>query len=175
MAHTSLMGTESMQIVIDDKDFRRLRPDVQSHILETLLGRLPDAPTAAGKRSPRNIKWRDPVDISADQARRLFKGLSEDQAKRLALFAKKGGRVRMQDILAVTGESDLRATSQFQTAITRRLRRLIDDPERKAQLIAWDFESTKWDASQTTIVDGTYYVSPRTAEALRTCLKSVAA
>ena len=78
----------------------------------------------------------------------------------------KSGRVKVSEILKLTGETDLRATSDFQKEITRRLRRLIQDPERKAQLIGWDFEATKWDENRTTIVEGVYYVSKATAEIL---------
>ena len=69
--------------------------------------------------------------------------------------------------MAVAGDPDLKATSGFVKDMTRRLRRMISDPEKKAQLIQWDFDSTKWDAGRTVIVDGVYYVSPATAHALR--------
>ena len=55
--------------------------------------------------------------------------------------------------------------------MTRRLRRLIEDPEKKAELIKWDFDSTKWNRDRTTIVDGIYYCSEATARALRDVLK----
>ena len=70
------------------------------------------------------------------------------------------------------GDQDWRVLSHFQTVITRRLRRLIDDPEKKAELVKWDFESTKWDQDGKTIVDGVYFVSERTAAALREVLKA---
>ena len=78
----------------------------------------------------------------------------------------------MKEILALTGEKDLRATTAFQSEVTRRLRRLIHDPDRVAQLIAWDIDATKWDDKKTTIVDGIYFVSPRTAASLKVCLKA---
>lgn len=98
-------------------------------------------------------------------------GLTSDQRRKLELFAKKGGRVRMREIMDLSGDSDLSGASEFQKLMTRRLRRLIDDPDKKAQLIGWDFEATKWDKKQTTIIDGVYYVTETTAASLRQCMK----
>jgi len=102
---------------------------------------------------------------------RLVHGLPEDHRRRLELFARKGGRVRMKEMEALFGDPDLRAASEFQKAMTRRLRRIVHDPEGKAQLIGWDFDATKWDAKKTTIVDGVYFVSEATAQALQSYVK----
>ena len=163
-----------MKIQIDESDFQQLSPAVQRELLERFAG---DSGVYGRKRrraKPAKLDWRRPVDLTEEQAQRLLHGLSEDHKKRLALFMRKSGRVRMKEILALTGETDLRATTAFQRVVTRRLRRLIEDPERKAQLIAWDFDATKWDEDRITIVDGVYYVSEATASALRACLKSEA-
>ena len=77
----------------------------------------------------------------------------------------------MKELLAANGDTDMRVLSHFQSVLTRRLRRLIEDPEKKAELLKWDFDSTKWSADGTTIVDGTYYVSKRTAASLMETLK----
>ena len=69
--------------------------------------------------------------------------------------------------LETTGEKDLRGISKFQGLATRHLRHIIEDPQYKAMLFAWDFDKTKWDKGKTMIVDGEYYVSPTTAESLR--------
>ena len=159
-----------MLITIEHGDFKRFSPAVQKELMEYLAGSLP-----AGSHTPRataGLRWREPVDLRPEQAVRLIHGLSDDHRRRLQLFARKSGRVKVSEILKLTGETDLRATSDFQKEMTRRLRRLIEDPERKAQLIAWDFEATKWDSSQTMIVEGVYYVSPETAETLKGYFKA---
>jgi hypothetical protein len=171
-----------MQIVIDQSDFRQLSPEIQVALIQALGGKagLPGgvardpARGAAGRRATVNdpaLRWRQPVDLQPDQAVRLVHGLSEDYRRRLELFARKGGRVRMKEMQALFGDPDLRAASEFQKAMTRRLRRIVHDPEKKAQLIGWDFDATKWDAKKTTIVDGVYFVSEATAQALQSCLK----
>ena len=156
-----------MHIIIDQEDFRALSRSTQRELIELVAGKGVLETTVP--RYQRRISIRQPVDISEDQAKRLVHGLSDDHRRRLELFARKSGRVRMKDILALTGESDLSATTAFHREITRRLRRLLHDPEKRAQLIAWDIDATKWDEKKTTIVDGVYYVSERTAKALMAC------
>jgi hypothetical protein len=158
-----------MQIVIDQADFRRLSPKTQREIIEQLAGRDLAQTTRRGRGT--HLYWRRPVDLSPDLAVKFVHGLAEPHRKRLELLASKDGRATMKDLLAVTGDKDWRILSYFQSVLTRRLRRLIEDPERKAELIKWDFDSTKWDSERTAIVDGVYYVSPATAAALRRVLK----
>jgi hypothetical protein len=170
-----------MQIVIDQSDFRQFSPEIQAALIQALGGNAGLAGSvarepgrrAAGRKSAVDdpaLRWRQPVDLQPDHAVRLVHGLSEDHRRRLELFARKGGRVRMKEMQALFGDPDLRAASEFQKAMTRRLRRIIHDPQKKAQLIGWDFEATKWDAKKTTIVDGVYFVSEATAKALQSCL-----
>jgi hypothetical protein len=161
-----------MQIVVEDRDFRRLKPETQQDLLSLLLDK--KIPVVSSRPSAQRLKWREPVDLRPEEAIKFLHGLSSDQRRRLELFAKKGGRVRMQEIMNLSGDTDLRAASEFQKAMTRRLRRIIDDPEKKAQLIGWDFDSTKWDDKRTTIVDGVYYVTETTAASLRECMKELA-
>lgn len=153
-----------MRIVIEQTDFQRLSAGTQDELIEQLTGRKL-APAARGKRRTA-LYWRRPVDLSPELTVKLVHGLSEAHRKRLELFGKKGGRVTMKDLLAVTGDRDWRVLSYFQSVLTRRLRRLIEDPEKKAELIKWDFDATKWNADHSAIVDGAYYVSKRTAAAL---------
>jgi hypothetical protein len=156
-----------MQFVIDREDFGALSRSAQRELIELFAGK--GALQAEKPRYRKRINIREPVDISEEQAKRLIHGLSDDHRRRLELFARKSGRVRMKEILALTDESDLSATTAFQREIVRRLRRLIDDPDKRAQLIAWDIDATKWDDKKTTIVDGVYYVSARTAKSLMAC------
>lgn len=156
-----------MEVVLREGDWQRLSQACRQEILGLLDGAAPTAsPLAEGVANDR-LRWRVPYDLNEEQARRLLHGLTAKQRTRLALFASRTGRVRMREIMAVAGDPDLKATSAFVKDMTRRLRRMITDPEKKAQLIQWDFDSTKWDAGRTVIVDGVYYVSPATAHALR--------
>ena len=155
----------SLDRYVDEQtDFRRLSVGTQKEIIEQLTGRKL-TPAARGKRTT-PLYWRRPVDLSPELAVKLVHGLSEAHRQRLRLFAQKGGRVSMKDLLAATGDRDWRVLSYFQSVLTRRLRRLIEDPDKKAELIKWDFDATKWNADHSAIVDGAYYVSERTAAAL---------
>lgn len=154
-----------MQIVIDQSDFQKLSSSTQRELLERLAGKT--MPTAKrGKRSA-ELYWRRPVDLSPELTAKLVHGLAEPHRKRLALLAEKKGRATLKELLKVTGDQDWRSLSHFQTVITRRLRRLIEDPEKKAELVKWDFDSTVWSKDGTDLVDGAYYVSAATAKALR--------
>ena len=159
-----------MQIVIEQKDFRKLTPETQRE----LITKFADPKLLQPKRAmrPAETNWKIPVDLNRDLAQRLVHGLSENHCKRLEIFAKNNGRARMSELLAVTGDSHWRALSLFEGAMTRRLRRLIGDTEKKAHLIGWDYDSTVWDKDHKEIQDGVYYVTPKTAEALKSIFPS---
>ena len=155
-----------MQIVIEQSDFRRLSAGARREILQALAGaEVLGAPSETKKRE--NLVWREPYDLSPDIASRLIHGLAEPHKTRLHLFAKKGGKVRQKELLAATQDSDMRVLSHFQAVLSRRLRRLVHDPEKRIHLIGWDFQATKWNADHSAIEDGVYYVTDRTAETLR--------
>lgn len=153
-----------MQIVIEHSEFQKLSPGTQQELLERLAGKSLAASNGRGRKA--QLYWRRPVDLSADLTAKLVHGLAEPHRKRLALLAAKQGRASMKELLQVTGDQDWRVLSHFQTVITRRLRRLIDDPEKKAELVKWDFDSTVWSEDGDDLVDGTYYVSAATAASL---------
>jgi hypothetical protein len=111
--------------------------------------------------------WRDPIDLDPDLTTKLLRGLAENHQRRLEVFACQGARVSFQHLLAVTGDSDLRVLSYFQGALTRRLRRLLDDREKRIHLIGWDYASTRWNDARTEIVDGICYVTEMTQTSLR--------
>ncbi|MEX2631350.1 MAG: hypothetical protein WD341_15555 [Tistlia sp.] len=152
-----------MQIVLEPGDFGRLSASTQRE----LLGLLGAAPRAAAAAPESELRWRAPYALSREQAERLVASLPGKAQRRLALFATPTGRVKMQDLMAVDDSRDLRSTSRFVRDMATRLRRMVDDPEKKAQLIQWDFDATRWDKSKQTIVDGVYYVAPETAAILR--------
>lgn len=157
-----------MQIVIESGDFRRLSPETQREILNLVAGTSVLDGLRPTKRA--NARWREPVDLTPDLARRLLHGVSDNHRERLEIFARNGGRARMSELLKVTGDTHWRALSLFEGAMTRRLRRLIGDDEKKANLIGWDYDSTVWDKDHKEIVDGVYFVTPDTAEALKQVL-----
>jgi len=155
-----------MQIVIEQSDFRRLSVATRREILATIAGAEVLAPAAKSKKGD-NTLWRRPLDLSPEAAARLLHGLTEPHKKRLRLFARKGGRVTQKELLAATKDSDMRVLSHFQAVLSRRLRRMFDDPEKRIHLIGWDFDATKWNADHSAIEDGIYYVTDRTAETLK--------
>jgi hypothetical protein len=155
-----------MQIVIEDRDFRKLSGDTQKELMTLMTGKSAEQHSQPAHRRTAKMGWRQPVDLAPDLAARLLHGLSDENRKRLKLFAEKGGRVHQKELLAVTNQTDMRALSHFQSVLTRRLRRLLNDPEKKAHLIGWDYGATKWNPQKTEIVDGVYFVSDRTAKTL---------
>ena len=72
-----------------------------------------------------------------------------------------------KQLLKVTGDRDARVLSYFQSVITRKLRRILGDTEKKLYLIGWDYAATKWNKAHTEIIDGEYYVTNRTLNALK--------
>ena len=118
---------------------------------------------------PSTDLWRRPVDLTPELATRLLHGLAEMHRARLELMARKGGRVTMHDLLAVTGDTDLRALSYFQGALSRKLRRLLADEEKKVHLIGWDYATTKWDKEHAKIINGVCYLSQASVQSLREC------
>jgi hypothetical protein len=157
-----------MQLVIDRTDFRRLSAATQRELLEFLTGR---SETQARRAESPGLRWRVPYDLPEDIAQRLLSKLDGKHLELLRLFAKsKDGRVSMHQLQKLTASDDLKATTELLHDITSRLRRLIDDPDKKAQLAHWDFDATKWDEGKTTIVDGVYFISDKTRQTLETAL-----
>jgi len=152
-----------MQVVIDGNDFRRLTNETRAELIALLEGRSVEPRTSSGNVQ---LRWRRPIDLTADLARKLVHGLADEHRSRLALFGAKKGRVSMTDLLGATGDSDLRVLSHFEGVLTRKLRRLINDNEKKATLLGWDYDATKWNDDGSRIVDGVYYVTEATASAL---------
>lgn len=161
-----------MRLVIEKTDFQRLSTATQDELLRVLAGRGALARAEAGpaklasNRRPR-LRWRQPIDLSPELTARLMHGLADGHKQRLRLFATNGGRVSMKELLLLMDDTDIRALSHFEGAITRRLRRLLGDTEKAAYLIGWDYDSTQWNADRSQIVDGTYYVSEPTLRCLR--------
>ncbi len=152
-----------MRIVIEQADFRRLSAETQRELIEAFAGK----GKAAAPKKPGKLLWRQPMDLSSELAVRLLHGLSAPHRARLKLFARKNGRVTQRELLKATDDKDMRVLSHFQAVLSRRLRRLLDDPEKRIHLIGWDFEATKWDKSHTDIINGVYYVTKPTAQTLQ--------
>ena len=94
-------------------------------------------------------------------------GLADNHRRRLEVFTQRSGRVSMKQLLKVTGDRDPRVLSYFQSVVTRKLRRILGDTEKKTFLIGWDYASTRWNKKHTEIIDGDYYVTNRTLNALK--------
>lgn len=156
------------RVLIERRDFLRLSASAQKEIMDVVRRRRAE-PARTARRKPSRA-WVVPFDLGTDLANRLLHGLAENHRRRLALFARGDGRVGMKELLAVTGDKDIRVLSYFQGALNRKLRRIVGDEEKKLFLIGWDYDSTKWDADHTKIVDGVCYVTDKTAAALRTCM-----
>ncbi len=154
-----------MRIVIEQSDFRRLSVETQKELIEAFAGKASNAAQLAKKQG--KLLWRQPMDLSSDLATRLLHGLSEPHRARLKLFAQKRGRVSQRELLRATGDKDLRVLSHFQAVLSRRLRRLLDDPEKRIHLIGWDFSATKWDKTHNNIINGVYYITEPTTRALQ--------
>jgi hypothetical protein len=134
------------------------------------LARHQSAAKAAKKDKTNLDLWRTPIDLSPELATRLLHGLAEIHRRRLEVFARRGERVSARDLLAATGDADLRVLSYFQGALSRKLRRLLADEEKKVHLIGWDFGATEWDDEHAKIVDGVCYVTKATRDSLMQCL-----
>ncbi len=154
-----------MRMIIEQTDFRRLSPETQKELLERFAGRQ----MAASRRTTRraDAKWTQPIDLSLPLANKLVHGLTDDEQTRLRLFARTGGRATMRELLAVTDDNDWHVLSHWQGVLTRRLRRLMGDTQKKAHLIGWDYDATHWDEDHKDIVDGVYYVTKKTSQSLR--------
>jgi hypothetical protein len=155
----------AMRIVIEQSDFRRLSAETQKELMEAFAGKTLVAAPSMKKQG--KLLWRQPMDLSPELAVRLLHGLSEPHRALLRLFAQKGGRVTQRELLRATDDEDMRVLSHFQAVLSRRLRRLLNDPEKRIHLIGWDFDATKWDKTHTDIINGVYYVTEATTRTLQ--------
>ncbi len=157
-----------MRLVIEDKDFRRLSAGTRKELMGVLAGRRgADLRAVDGGGRKAAFRADRPIDLTPELAGKLLHGLAPNHRRRLELFASNGGRVSMKELLAVTHDKDLRVLSYFQGAVTRKLRRLLDDKEKRIFLVGWDYETTRWDKDHKTIVDGVNYVSEKTTHSLK--------
>ena len=154
-----------MRLVIEASDFRRLSADTQKELIRQFAGRNFLEPKEGRRRG--QYEWREPIDLDHDLTVQLMHGLAENHKKRLEAFTKNNGRMTMKQLLKVTGDKDPSVLSYFQSVITRKLRRILGDKEKRTYLIGWDYGSTKWNKEHTEIIDGDYYVTDKTSSALR--------
>ena len=154
-----------MRLVIEASDFRRLSADTQKELIRHFAGKT--FLEAKESRRQTQQELREPMDLDRDLTVQLMHGLADNHRKRLEIFARQEGRVSMKQLLGVTGDRDPRVLSYFQSVVTRKLRRVLGDTEKKVYLIGWDYASTKWNKEHTAIVDGDYYVTRKTLAALK--------
>ena len=154
-----------MKLIIEANDFRRLSADTQKELIRYFAG--PHFLDVRVDRRRGQYEWREPIDLTRDLAVQLMHGLADNHRRRLEAFVAGNGRISMSQLLELTGERDPRALSYFQSVITRKLRRILGDAEKRTYLIGWDYGSTKWNEAHTEIIDGEYYVTDKTLSALK--------
>ena len=159
-----------MRLVIEASDFRRLSAETQRELIRHFAGR--HFLEVRESRGRAQQEWREPIDLNRDLTRQLMHGLSESHRRRLEAFARSNGRISQKQLLKVTGDRDARVLSYFQSVITRKLRRILGDTEKRTFLIGWDYSATKWNKEHTEIVDGEYYVTNRTLNALKSYFRN---
>jgi hypothetical protein len=158
-----------MRLVIEADDFRRLSTDTQKELIRHFAGH---NFLEARDRRRGHYESREPIDLNRDLTVQLMHGLADNHRRRLEAFAQANGRVSMKKLLRVTGDQDAKALSYFQSVVTRKLRRILGDSEKKMHLIGWHYASTKWNKEHTQIVDGEYYVTTKTVSALKSFFRS---
>ena len=159
-----------MRLVIEASDFRRLSADTQKELIRHFAGR--NFLEVRESRRRGQHEWREPIDLNHDLTVQLMHGLADNHRRRLEAFVRHGGRVTMKQLLKVTGDRDSRVLSYFQSVVTRKLRRILGDTEKKTYLIGWDYTSTKWNKEHTEILDGEYYITKKTLNALRSFFRA---
>ena len=159
-----------MRLVIEASDFRRLSTDTQKELIRHFAGQ--NFLEARESRRRGQYESREPIDLNRDLTVQLMHGLADNHRRRLEAFARANGRVSMKKLLQVTGDRDAKALSYFQSVVTRKLRRILGDSEKKTYLIGWHYASTKWNKEHTQIVDGEYYVTTKTVSALKSFFRN---
>jgi hypothetical protein len=154
-----------VRLVIEASDFRRLSADTQKELIRQFAGRNFLEVRESRRRSQQ--EWREPIDLNRDLTIQLMHGRADNHRRRLEAFAGKNGRISVKQLLKVTGDRDSKVLSYFQSVVTRKLRRIPGDTDKKTFLIGWDYASTRWDKAHTAILDGDYYVTDRTLSALK--------
>jgi len=154
-----------VRLVIEASDFRRLSADTQKELIRHFAGQSFLEAREGRRRSQQ--EWREPIDLNRDLTVQLMHGLADNHRRRLEAFARNNGRITVKQLLKVTGDQDPKVLSYFQSVVTRKLRRILGDSDKKTFLIGWDYASTKWNKAHTEILDGDYYVSNRTLNALK--------
>ena len=154
-----------MRLVIEASDFRRLSADTQKELIRHFAGR--NFLEAKESRRRGQYEWREPIDLNRDLTMQLMHALADNHRRRLEAFTRTNGRVTIKQLLKVTGDQDSRVLSYFQSVVTRKLRRILGDSDKKTFLIGWDYASTKWNKEHTEIIDGEYYVTNKTLSALK--------
>jgi len=154
-----------MRLVIEASDFRRLSADTQKELMRHFAGKTFFDAKEIRRQNSQEI--REPIDLDRELTVQLMHGLADNHRNRLEAFARRDGRITMKQLLKVTGDRDPKVLSYFQSVVTRKLRRVLGDIDKKTFLIGWDYASTKWNKEHTAIVDGDYYVTRKTLAALK--------
>ncbi len=147
-----------MRLVIEAREFATLSRETQ----DELLGRFAGA--AWLQKSPSHqppVQEDDLVDLMPTQAARLTEMLSNEQRYLLQLFAQRGGRVELNELLAAISHADSEAASRFLSVISEKVASLVADNANGKSLFAREQAS----GEEPTV----YRLSARTTQSLR-CL-----
>ncbi len=155
-----------MRMIIEADDFRQLSRATQEELLEHFAG--DEWVDRLSESQPEPAQAAKLVDLGVGQVGDLIAGLPMAHRRKLQLFAQRGGRVRVSDLLSATGDTDPGSISEFQRAVTQKLHMVLEDDATDVQLFGWDADATNTEQRRTDIVDGVYYISDTTACSLRT-------
>lgn len=113
-----------MRLVIEAREFETLSKNTQQELLDRFAGK--DWKRRTGSKEAVG-KSEDLVDLTPTQAARLVETSSEKDRRLLRLFAQRGGRAKVDEILATGNDSDPEMVAHFVSAITSRVRAMLDE------------------------------------------------
>lgn len=124
-----------MRLTIDDHEFATLSDNTQRELLRRF----------AGKRWREETRSREPsrhdedlMDLTVEQAGHLVETSCEKHRRFLRLFAQRGGRAKLDEILATGDDRDPEVISQFVSGITDKARSMMGEDTCDKNLFARD-------------------------------------
>jgi hypothetical protein len=113
-----------MRLVIEAREFATLSHDTQQELLDRFAGKV----WQRHSESKRSVMHKaDLVDLTPSQAAQLVESSSEEDRSLLKLFAQRGGRAKMDELLATSNDTDPEIVSRFVSAITRKVQAVVGE------------------------------------------------
>lgn len=113
-----------MRLIIEAREFATLSHDTQQELLDRFAGEY-WARKAGSKKPP--AQEANLVDLTPGHAAQLVEELSQEDRRLLQLFAQRGGRVKLNELLAAKNDSDPETVSRFVAAITGKVQAMLDE------------------------------------------------